>query len=398
MRTEIIEFSGPDYTGKSTQAEMLTFETWHNHVHNFGSFGGYGEGFPQGLNAQEHFDWWFNTSSLDEMVNALTSAYLDRDHQAINGQIDVAVYERGQSMIKAQLAANFATRASDDVSNYIDIISEVVDSKLSGLDSKNKRTEVFLTVDTDWRERQQKYRSYVRSITTPTGEFSDSQNEFYSAYLYNLEKALGLLSKDNNLVVAVDGPALDVNNRLRASQDIFGGQLPALLPQDPLVLGLAGLSESGKSHIAGLLQVEHGFTRLKMGYFNEAQRHPDVKYADPSRIALHVLHFIATNRHLSRVSLESLHGPHINAELKSLLGERWKSIFIDLNQTTRIERLRQQYPDIDDILLLQQQIAKDAIKREAGVESYRDYADVVVDNIGTPAQTVAKIMKELNVL
>lgn len=392
MPRQIIEFSGPDYMGKSTQADMLTFETWDVHVHNFGSFGGYGEGIPKNLSARESFDWWFVTSSLDEMVNALTSAYIDRNHQASKSDVDVAVYERGRSAIKAQIVANFATRVNGNVADYIETVCKLVDAKLANLSDETLRTEVFLKPDGDWQLAQQKHQLYARNTSAPK-EFTDSQNQFYGLYLKNLEEVLNILMDKDDVSLMVDRPAVDVNNSLRMDERILEGKLPQLLQHDPLIIGLSGMSESGKSQVADLLATEHGFSRLKLGYFNESQRAVNEKYANPNKIAMQVTHFLSTNRHLARVSFESLYGPEVSADLKLLLGERWKSVYIELDQATRIERLRKQNPDTDDILLLQQQTMKDVAKIAAGVETYRDYADVVVDNSGTASQTAARIME-----
>jgi len=394
---EIVEFSGPDYTGKSTQADLLAMETLGTHVHNFASFEGYGAGIPEGLTPSEHFVWWFERTTIEDMADVLTSAYLDREEQARRSSIDLAVYERGRTMMRAQLAANFATRDDANVADYIEQSTELIDQRLMGLATDVKRTEVMLLPDAEWLASQEDNRKHARTQKTSASVFTDYQNEFYAQYLANLNEAITIIGeKDQPVTVRVDGPAVDVNNHVRSLEEVYNGALPQLLPQDPTILGFAGLSESGKSRIAELLAAEHGFTRLKLGFFNERGRDLESAYARPKQMAMDVLHFVATNRHLRLISFESLHGAQMSAELKLLMGERWKPVFITLDEEARLQRLIEQFPEADAAQLIEEQARKDSTKRNAGVEAYAQIADIIVNNNGTPQETVGTILKGLN--
>lgn len=114
MSERIIEISGRDYIGKSTQADMLTYWSLQN-CKNFGGFGSFAHGIPNNQTEEELWNWWFRDTSFDELSDALVNAYLSRQDAVLNAPHDFVVVERGASMIGAQIAANFSTRTETAV-------------------------------------------------------------------------------------------------------------------------------------------------------------------------------------------------------------------------------------------------------------------------------------------
>lgn len=399
MAKNTIEISGLDYTGKSTQAEMLAMETWHQHVKNLGSLAGYAcHALPNNLSEQDLFRWWFEESTLPELGHALTAAYVERQRLAEASKgIDVAVVERGSTMLRAQIAANFATRQCTEPSAFYEQADDIVGADTAELDGGAERTELMLTRDPLWLARNIGYVQYARQPKKSGNGFSESQNAFYATYLRNMERALIDLGVQRGIpTVAVDRSAVDVQNVIRRHPALEAASLPTILGHDPIVVGLAGLSESGKSAVAADLAAFYGFNRIKLGYFNEKVRGIGERYGSPQRVALEALHFLATNRHMQRITFESLHGPELSAAMKLLLGDRWRSVYLELDEETRIDRLRGQNPDADNATiatLLEDQRRKDATKITAGIEAYKRIADVVIVNSGTIEDASAAIMK-----
>lgn len=239
-------------------------------------------------------------------------------------------------------------------------------------------------------------RDYLRRANAKGALYSQSQQDFYEQYQKNLAEALRLFSDISNVVITdVDGAAVDVQNKIRSQERIRDLRLPTILEQDPIVVGFSGLSEAGKGSIAQFMSERYGFTRLKLGFFNEISRDGE-PYGDARTIAMNAVHFIACNRHLKRVTFESLHGADLAAELKIMLGERWKTVFIDLADEKRTERLYSEKPSADLEVLTNEQRKKDNDKMIAGILGCKVLADIVVDNSGRLSETVDAIVKEIN--
>lgn len=390
----IVEISGLDYTGKSTQAEMLSMETWRTHVHNFGSFGKYDERLSTGLTPQEHFNWWFRDASADEVGQALADNYVNRNRDIeSSSDIDVAVAERGRAMLIAQIAAIYAVRLSIEPIETIEQSSSIVEAKIK--DKNADRTELLLVKDDSWMNSNNKISKYLRRMdSSAAGVFTKEQNEHYQGYLRKLEQSLGLIANSDAIhVIPVDRPGVDVQNVIRDHDTMAGYELPKLIAQELTAIGLAGLSESGKSAIAQALNEKHGFSRIKIGFFNESNRNPNQRYASPTKMALDIVHFIATNRHFDNVSFESLFGPRLAAELKTLLGDRWLTVLIKAEEQARQDRLLQQFPQSDTEELAEEQRVKDMVKSDAGLAAYEEIADIVIDNDGTLDEAVDKLVR-----
>lgn len=393
MANYIVEVSGADRTGKTTQAELLTYETQGRRIHNLGSFASYASRIPRFENPQDHFNWWFVDSCIDELSGALVEAYNDRYIAAEQSEAELAVVERGEAMLRSQIAALLAVRNGDDVVNSIDQANHIVGSR-AYTGSQAEKTEVLL-INTPNREAyKKKYENVIRSSNTEGGQFTLEQNELYSRYTDNLNRALGYVAH-TTCIQYVGSSAVATQNTLRSGLSYV--KLPRLFPQDPSFLGLAGLSESGKSAIAEELAASYGFTRLKIGYFNERNRQQSEGYGSPQKIALDIVHFLATNRHIEKATLESLHGPELSAELKMILGDMWNSAYIKLDDTERLRRLLLQFPDKEADVLIAEQREKDMTKLDAGVAKYISQADIVVDNSGSLEDSTRQIIESIGV-
>jgi len=303
-------------------------------------------------------------------------------------------------MVRAQLVANFATRREVSIDDSVEEIDAFVSSKIEKPSPKTRKAEFILEIDQKWLDYMDGNLKYVRSPGSLADNFSKFQNEFYARYLTNLSEALGYFSRESSVAkVMVDRPAVDIQNSIRSHELISDLKLPQILEQDPLILGLAGLSESGKGTIAEELSRKHGFTRLKLGFFNETARLQSEEYfGDPHVIAMNALRFIANNRHLERITFESFYGPHLASEFLTLLGsDRWKTIMLEVPDEVRRQRLIAQFPTANIDQIMEDQDRKDQQKLAQGILEYMEIADLRVDNSGTINQTVDRIIEGLKI-
>lgn len=297
MSQRIIEISGRDYIGKSTQADMLTY--WSlQYCKNFGGFGSFAHGIPNNQTEAEQWNWWFRDTSFNELSDTLVNAYLSRQDAISKAPHDLVVVERGASMIGAQIAANFSTRTETEVEENLERATEA--TKLTTRPIANMQKDEFvLQEDDSWQNRVGHMHDYLRRANAKGTPYSRDQQDFYKQYQRNLAKALLLLSDINNTTLSeVDGAAVDVQNKIRSHERIRDLRLPTILEQEPVVIGLSGLSEAGKGSVAQFMSEHYDFTRLKLGFFNEISRDKE-SYGDVRTIAMNALHFIACNRHLS---------------------------------------------------------------------------------------------------
>lgn len=393
MSERIIEISGRDYIGKSTQADLLTYWSLQN-CKNLGGLGSFARGIPTHQTEQEQWNWWFRDTSFEELSGTLVDAYVSRQDAASKAPHDFVVVERGASMIPAQIAANFSTRTETAVEENVDRAMET--TALTRRAAHSPRDEFVLQEESTWQNKIKHMHDYLRRANSKNAPYSIAQQDFYEQYQKNLAKVLQLISDTNDAVaIDVDGAAVDVQNKIRSHERIRDLRLPMILEREPVVVGLSGLSEAGKGSVAQYMSEQYGFTRLKLGFFNEISRDGE-HYGDARTIAMNALHFIACNRHLERITFESLHGANLAAELKIMLGDRWKTVFIELADEERIDRLHSEKPSVDLEILANEQQEKDNDKIIAGILGCKALADVVVDNSGELSETVDTIVKEIN--
>lgn len=398
MADTIIEMSAADYCGKTVQAEMLTYWTLQN-PRNFGGYGTYGDAIPANLSPAENWAWWHESTTIEEFGGALIGAYNARQEAAAASHHDFAIVERGASMVRAQIVANFATRRCIEIDELFDRVDWLADEHLAPAPAGTHRFEFSMANDATWAGYNGKFRPHTRSFDAGNKKFTPAQNEFYAKYQQNLAAALEHYreaSGDEVIPIVIDKPAVDIQNQLRGHEALAHVQLPKLLEQEPTILGLAGLSESGKGSVADALAADHGFTRFKIGFFNELARN-GAAYAHPRDVAMGIVHFIACNRQMQRATLESLHNPRLACEMKMLLGDRWQIAYIEVPQAVRAQRLIDQYPDRTPGMLLAEQAIKDATKSGQDIERHRSFADIVVDNSGKLEDSTKVIMEALNV-
>jgi hypothetical protein len=207
----------------------------------------------------------------------------------------------------------------------------------------------------------------------------------YAAYQRVLNAHLHALAAGGRfaqVIVAGDRPVLEVQQELRVMlRDRIGVSVPAVALRRVQVLGLAGLSESGKSTAGDYLASRNGYARLKIGYLLETaagrQGVADVYALSDTGLAellVAGLEAYCAAHHFQRhVSIESLHRAGMTAELRKLLGGRLTVVDLDASHAVRQARSAAGAADVRQ---------RDAVKRSRGAHQIRDLADVVTGNDG----------------
>ncbi len=179
--------------------------------------------------------------------------------------------------------------------------------------------------------------------------------------------------------ICVDASIYVIQNRIRHFlNEQIGLDLVEFANSISLMVGFGGLSESGKSSFAEHLRKNYVFSRLKLRYFIEIlEKRGDLRTNE--KIVFELLYFLKCHYFQKRVSIESLHDPFIPAFLKLLLGEKFKTIFIEVTEEERIRREAQALKV--NLEIAKEDIQKrDTIKQNRGALRVKDISDFVVNN------------------
>ncbi|WP_165989037.1 DUF4254 domain-containing protein [Streptomyces sp. YIM 98790] len=158
------------------------------------------------------------------------------------------------------------------------------------------------------------------------------------------------------------------------------------------VLAFGGLSESGKSTSAEFVQRVCGAQRFKIGYLLRQAAHRN-GLADPyalsarrqAELLLEELNRYAEG-HVSQklFTIESVHDDASIAELKSLLGDRLRIVYLDAPFQARVHRSGTQPQAV---------AAKDEVKMSRGAHRVAALADHVIDNSGSVLALRARLRR-----
>lgn len=365
-----VAVSGPDNVGKSTQIRLLT------RLAGVVSAGPLDAHDPRWVDAHALglADWWFHRAALEQVVDVLACSYLARSASAAAAGV-MQLADRGLPMLEASVVATAAVR--EDLGHEA-AVQRAADL-LAGYRSDLERAEaaewgVLLLHAT--RPSAGVARALAREREITPG---------YAVYQRILNTHLHALAASGRfaetIVVAVR-PILDVHHELRILlRDRLGVPVPDLALHQVGVVALGGLSESGKSTAGAYLATRHGYARLKIGYLLQvaADRYgiADVYALGDAGIAEMLAFGLETYcaaHHFQRcVSIESLHGAGVTAELAKLLGDHLRVVYLEVSPDLREARGVSGAVDVRE---------RDVVKRSRGAERIRELADVVIDNNG----------------
>ncbi|MFF3606867.1 nucleotidyltransferase domain-containing protein [Streptomyces sp. NPDC002463] len=366
-----IAFSGPDNVGKTKQIGILARRLGPQAQH-----GGPLDDFdPRWARIKNDGTgvWWFETGPIEEVADVLASSYITRAKQKVTAQ--VRLLDRGIPMLEASLAATVGVREHLDVDHAADRVRELLSPFQNDLAVFEAAEEgVLLIHDPDPVIGAQRSLSHEKSVT-PT----------YVDYQGHLHAHINRLVDEGRFRVKIavgDRPVVAVQDAIRRSLHRVHPVLPARALPGVQVIALGGLSESGKSTAGEYLRLRHGFGRLKIGHLlADSALHAGID--DPYELAPVVQAelivdgldcYCAAHHFLDRVSIESLHDSESTAELRRMLGDQLRVLYMDAAQHIRHQRGTSGPTDV---------IERDKVKEERGAARIADPADDTVNNDGT---------------
>lgn len=365
----IISISGCDGVGKSQQVSLLGGdETFHI----TGNLIGYSDRWAK-LGSVEHFNWWFKDLPFLELVSIILESLQNR--RAAHEPQKINLNDRGSIMFKAVCAATLATRTETSFEDVIKTVDELFEGELRECEPEH---EVLLKSNLRYTNS---VRHLVQIVDPRSSKFLPWQTEMYAQYQGWLIRFVDYYFQDINplKIICVDSCILDTQNKLRSAiNEVCSAGLQPICETLSRLVAFGGLSESGKSCFAQRLSTHHQFHRLKIKYFGGVVQRCGLEI-NPVNLGRELLTFLDAHKHITRASIESLHGVDLPAYLKLLFGPRLKITYLDTPEEVRVRRTAQEL-GISEDESRSRTATKDIVKLSRGADKVKDIADVVFSN------------------
>ena len=322
--------------------------------------------------AKEVFRWWV-TSNVSEFTLAIARGVLLRERGTQGGLV---ILDRSADMFKAVCVAKWMLLSEHP---SMEVMFAMVDKMFAetGVHSAEHEVRLFLSRCTAYNEKTAPFREILRGLRSEANTFSEAENQAYAAYQAALSQTMRYLqTRVTHEEIVVSDSVLAVQNRIRTILNHhIGSSFPKLGSSIQRVVGLSGLSESGKSTRAEMLTKVSGGYRLKLKFFNFMDIRGD--YSEEESIALKLLAFCHVHYYRGFFTIESLHGVRLAAFLKLFFGDLFELQFLDTPYNERVQRwARNQGVNLDTAMATLAE--RDREKELLGCSRIRDIADVVV--------------------
>ncbi|MFK8907898.1 hypothetical protein [Streptomyces sp. YS-3] len=365
VRTRVIALDGADNSGKTTQLRLLRRATG-DEVGVGGGVHHYLPRWPE-LTGAELAHWWFTESRSEELVGLLLEGYARR-LDALTGRHPWVILDRGLATVEAGCVASVMLKDGRSARDAEALVAGVRAEVLG--DRAPEAYSVLLSLGP---------AADGAALSVGRERVAD---ERYRRYQHLLHTALETRRSRHDAVIEADRAAIvDVQNQLRAELAQVGLHTRPLLEDVRHVVGLGGLSESGKSSAGEYLRRRFGTTRLKLGYLVDlaAARHglATPYEEEPALLAELVVdeldRYARAHYYLLDYTIESLHRPGLTRELKRLIGERLSVVYLDAAAPVRARRSL-----VDPAALAR----NDEVKLSRGADEIAGECDLLIDNTG----------------
>ncbi len=370
----IVSLNGIDGTGKTQQIKILGND-YPDYFHIPKALVEYSSRWPKIRNEISFSKWWFEEISIYDLFDIFVESLNNRNLD--NSTDKIVLLDRGCNMFKAVCVATWITR-DDQIS--LEYASGIVNEKFQKGLRFDPKEEIQIIL-----KPCQEYRKKIEpllNVWDPPQVFTEFTQNRYERYQKNLRNTMAIFFPNSEfLEIYVDASICEIQNRIRHFLNKRTGlNLTEFANSISLMVGFGGLSESGKSSFAEHLRKSYVFSRLKLRYFIEIlEKRGELRTNE--KIVFELLYFLKCHYFQERISLESLHDPFIPAFLKLLLGEKFKTIFIEVAEEERIRREAQALKV--NLGIAKDDIRKrDVIKQNRGALRVKDIADFVVNNNG----------------
>lgn len=361
-----IGINGIDNSGKSTQIKLLPFFSTGD-LRIMDSLSHY---VPElGLPAKESFRWWMESDPVEftRTIAVGVKARIDESNA------DISILDRGTLMFRAVCMAKWLLHEQASLTTLLMRVSEIFDACGASEDNLN----VLLERDQQYIDRTKTLRSFLKNETKKASPFTEDENRLYGKYQNNLIDAIEQVVSESNVIsVSAGAPILEVQNVVRSELNVAVGKtlFAELAARTNRIVGLSGMSESGKSTMAEKLVTEFNGIRLKLNFFNFGQ----VPDSSPEEsLAIKLMLFCHTHYYRQNFTVESLHGVRLSAYLKLFFGDRFQLIYLDTPLNVRVRRWQDAnvvtWEDASRVIS-----DRDAQKEILGCSQIADMADEVI--------------------
>lgn len=327
-------------------------------------------------------------------MGAAARRYWDSTAATVDSRKAFVVFDRGVAMFEAVAVAMIALKRGDDDLGAARLAFTEIIERL-GLIMPHENFAILLRHDSE---------DIDVCVERTMSRAYDSQDWRYMHYQRLLQTEL--LFQETRKVYQHTIRVSDSDGYGKV-QDMLRGALfeetknPLFLPMlHPLqaVYGFSGLSEAGKSSLAGefcsILGTQHSF-RAKIVYFNDlvSQRLGKSIYRLPDKEqAFHLFHeleiFARAHYWLRVITIESLHSYGVTQWLKLWLGDKFQVIFVQVDDAKRRSR---------SLVTQEEMNRNDRLKLERGVEVIAAEADLALDNNGTVEASLEALLDHARV-
>jgi thymidylate kinase len=384
---KILSLNGVDKVGKSTQARWLSLDSGSVAIEVAAPLSQF---HPAWREIADMTAWWFSPDNTDDFIDVILDSVRFRRESAESSRAQLVVFDRGLDMYFAVLVASIQVKLGATYEEAHALVADRLHRK--GGAGLGEDTALLLTHGDATAGQKMTFQRGDPS------EHSEADRLRYAHYQTLLHQALRERGQDAEFVpIDARGPILAVQNQIRGViRDRLGLTLPDLGRNIRRLIGLGGLSESGKSSVGDRLSREHGFGRLKIRYFAElmARRVGDVHALSVEefvRLFVQELNGYA-NAHpfVENFSIESLHDPDLPAQLIKVFGDRFRVIYCECDRDLAARRIAR-----DQELPLERAVAivaaKDKTKLGRGADRVKELAHHPIDNNGTREALLAAV-------
>lgn len=376
---QFISLNGLDKSGKSTQAQRI------NSHYCLSYLAGKLKDYPDWPKVSELSNWWFFDGRTEDVLTTLWGAVSFRDKIAREQSYPLIVIDRGSEMFESVCIATAMVR-DNSLEHKARTLFERVKNKFPPVPNANEAIfystgntpeEMILTSDSRKREQEGTQRS----------------QKIYACYQRILAElllkqiAIGKYSR----VINANKPVDDVFKETK--QSIDGAFVSAVDTSNlELLVGLGGLSESGKSSFGLYLQNKRGFYRVKIDKVIQAvgqsfaEQLPsglDIYSVSDELLATLFLERLNEYAHdkSNYVVIESLRNPGATRFIKKVMGTKFKIVYVSTPLDIRILR---NIRDVGTVEISKEEVArKDKIKMKKGAHTIEGFSDFILDNTGT---------------
>ena len=380
-----ISINGPDNVGKTTQIELLpqSFD-----VYLAGSLHESDDELGDMVNNGTLKDWWWSCSDED-FVCRIFAALGSRCRKSLDKeQAAVAIFDRGVVMFQAVATSVSAVKSDGhNLANARNKVNEIIErnklhvpeEQLTILLKHGSSLEesINLTLEREPGETDERYRLYQTLLQTEL-QFQEREGRYHHIIIASASRTFTNVQDQIRQIIS-----------RRTSHPLFA----PLMHNLNRIYAFGGLSESGKSSLAQSLCTHYGSRqafRSKIVYFAEQASEKvgkSIYSCSEKEQALRLLHELErfSNCHywLKVLTIESLHRYTASAWLKTWLGDKLQVIYVD---TTEEKRLGRSLVSSDSLKV------NDTMKLQRGADRIQDFADLVLDNNGTFADTLQSMI------